>query len=83
MNGYGNRDVPSRKKNHFAMPVNVVIMSSLFFARANGCTSYNQLLNKKLISSAVRLGFLKRLNGEWIKFYHRGYGGLIAGMTMG
>ena len=55
----------------------------IVFARANGSTSYNQLLNKKLICSAVRLGFLKRLNGEWIKFYHRGYGGLIAGMTVG
>ena len=31
----------------------------IVFAIANGCTSYNQLLNKKLISSAVCLGSLE------------------------
>ena len=33
------------------------------FAKANGCTSYNQLLNKKFIRSAVCLGFLEAT--EW------------------
>ncbi len=48
-----------RGKNLFRNACECGNYEFIVFARANGSTSYNQLLNKKLICSAVRLGFLE------------------------
>ena len=50
---------PFKEKKSFPNAIECSNFEFIVFAKANGSTSYNQLLNKKLISSAVRLGFLE------------------------
>ena len=50
---------PFKEKKSFPNAIECSNFEFIVFAKANGSTSYNQFLNKKLICSAVRLGFLE------------------------